>query len=285
MSTRNRFPSARAARAISSIEPFPSDDQVEWQCSSPTRSPTSTSCREASVPGRLELATVLAQLRRDQLVAQEAVELFLGPEAVHLTRLGDRDAVLRDREPSPLGLLAERDVVVSRPREVLQQAAEVLRRDDSQVEPEPLLRDDGGLRVAVRGHLEHPGQRDEVRRQRRGVGGGRDHVEIPEGLLPAPHASRARDVDRRRGARGAPRRRRGRPGGRRRAGRGAPAPAPVPSRARRGCAPRSSHRGPAGPGRAAARPPPAARRGSSRRAPARSARRSSARGRAGGRTG
>ena len=76
--------------------------------------------------------------------------------------------------------------------------AVVLGRHDAQVEPEALLRDDGRLRVAVRGDLEHPRQRDEVPDQRGRVGRGRDHVEVAEGLAPSADAPGARDLDRRR---------------------------------------------------------------------------------------
>ena len=118
--------------------------------------------REAAVARGAELARVLAQLRRDRLVAQEAVQAVLVGEPVDLARLDHGDAVLGDGEAASLCLLAERDVVVLRAREVLEQAAVVLRRHDAQVDAESLLRDDRRLRVAARGDLEHPGQGDEV---------------------------------------------------------------------------------------------------------------------------
>ena len=175
---------------------MPSDDQSEWQWSSPTRSYLDQR-RQIAVPGSLELAGVLAQLGRDRLVAEEAVELLLVREPVHLAGLDHRDAVLGDRQAAALGLLAERDVVILRSREVLEQAAVVLGRHDTQVEPHPLLRHDGRLRVAPGCDLEHPGQRDEVRDQRRGVGRRCDHVEVAERLTAAAHAAGARDLDRR----------------------------------------------------------------------------------------
>ena len=154
--------------------------------------------RQAAVARGLELAAVLAQLGRDEGVAEEAVELLLGAEAVHLARLDHGDAVLGDGQSATLRVLAQRDVVVLRAGEVLEQAAVVLGRHDAKVEPEALLRHDGRLRVAVRRDLEHPRQLDEVREQRRRVGCGRDHVEIAERLAPAPHAPGGRDLDRRR---------------------------------------------------------------------------------------
>ena len=245
----------------------------------PRRAPGS-----AAVARGPELAAVLAQLGRDERVAEEAVELVLGREAVHLARLDHGDAVLRDGQPAALRVLAQRDVVVLRAREVLEQAAVVLGRHDAQVEPEPLLRHDGRLRVAVGGDLEHPRQLDEVREQRGRVGRGRDHVEVAEGLASPPHAAGGRDLDRRRVRaerlddvahdRQALRR----------AARAAPARGRSPSRAPRGSAPRSSRRAPGACARVAAPPPRAARRASSRRARARSGPRSSGRDPGGGGT-
>ena len=144
---------------------------------------------------RLELAAVLPQLGRDERVAEKRIEGLLVPKRVHLARLDHRDAVLGDREPAALRVLAHRDVVLLRAGEVLEQAPVALRGDDPQVEAQSLLRDHGRLRLAARHDLEHPGQPDEMPGQRRGVGGRRDHVEVAERLLPAPHAARLGDVD------------------------------------------------------------------------------------------
>ena len=64
--------------------------------------------RQPALAGRLELAGVLAELRRDRVVAEKAVELVLAPEPMDLAGLDHRDAVLRDRQAAPLGLLAKR---------------------------------------------------------------------------------------------------------------------------------------------------------------------------------
>ena len=190
---------ARARRprsAISSIVALPSADQVEWQCISPRRSPSSTS--RGSVPARAASSSppFSRSSGRDEAVAEEGVQRLLVAERVHLARLDDGDAVLGDREPAPLSLLAQRDVVLLRAGEVLQQVAVALRRHDAEVEPEALLADHGRLRVAVGDDLEHPGQPDEVRGQRGGVGRGRDHVEIAERLATPARAARLGDVDR-----------------------------------------------------------------------------------------
>ena len=169
-----------------------------WQCSSPRRSSELDERGQLALSRGVELAGVLPQLRRHELVAEEPVELLLGGERLHLAGLGDRDAVLRDRETAADRLLAERDVVLLRAGEVLQQVAEALRRHDAQVEPEPLLRHDRRLRVAVRDDLEHARQGREERRQRGRVGRRGDHVEVSEALAPAAHAAGLRHLDRRR---------------------------------------------------------------------------------------
>ena len=114
--------------------------------------------RQLAAPRRLELAVVLAQLRRDRLVAEELVERVLVLGAEDLAGLDGGDAVLGDREPAPHRLLAHRDVVLLRAGEVLEQVPVRLGRDDAQVEAEPVGGDDRRLRVAVRGDLLHPRQ-------------------------------------------------------------------------------------------------------------------------------
>ena len=95
---------------------------------------------QPTVPRGVELAARLPQLRRDPLVAQEPVELLLGGEPTgHLARLDHRHPVLENPEASSLRILAERDVVVLRPREVLEQAAEVLGWHDTEVDTDALL--------------------------------------------------------------------------------------------------------------------------------------------------
>jgi hypothetical protein len=69
--------------------------------------------RQLAVPRRLELAAVLAQLRRDEVVAEEAVQLLLGarvnvsPVSVFCTPYS-RPRACADRR------LAQRDVVILR---------------------------------------------------------------------------------------------------------------------------------------------------------------------------
>jgi len=75
---------------------------------------------------------------------------------------------------------------------MLEQVAVRLRRDDAQVEPVAVVRDDGGLRVSLRSDLDDPPQRREVVDQRRGIAGGGDDVEVADRLLPAARAARAR---------------------------------------------------------------------------------------------
>ncbi len=153
--------------------------------------------RQLAAPRRLQLAGVLAQLRRDRLVAEELVHRVLVGAPEDLARLDVRDAVLRDREPAPHGVLAHRDVVVLRPGEVLEEVAERLRRNDAQVEAVPVVRDDRRLRVALRSDVDDPAEAREMPGQVGRIRRARDDVEIAERLLPAPHRPRLRHVDRR----------------------------------------------------------------------------------------
>ena len=72
--------------------------------------------RQLAAACSLELAAVLAQLRRNRLIAEELVDRVLVLAREHLARLDRRDAVLGDREPAPHRVLAHRDVVVLRAR-------------------------------------------------------------------------------------------------------------------------------------------------------------------------
>ena len=154
--------------------------------------------RKLASPGSLQLAGVLAQLRRDRLVAEELVHRVLVGAAEDVARLDRRDAVLRDREPAPHGLLAHGDVVSLRAREVLEEVAERLGRDDTQVEAVPVARDDRRLRVPLRRDVDDPAQAREMPGQVGGIRRARDDVEVAERLLPAPHRAGLRDRDRRR---------------------------------------------------------------------------------------
>src|SRR5579859_4329501 len=151
--------------------------------------------RQLTLPRRLELARVLTQLRRDRLVAEELVDRVLVGAAKDIPGLDVRDAVLRDREPTPHGVLAHRDVVVLRPGEVLEEIAERLGRNDAQVEAVAVARDDGRLRVALRRDVDDPAQAREALRQVGGVRRARDDVEVAVRLLAAAHRPRLRDVE------------------------------------------------------------------------------------------
>ena len=71
--------------------------------------------RQPAFPRHVQLAAVLAQLGRDEGVAEIRIEVRLVGERVDFTRLGDRDAVLGNREAPPDSVLAEGDVVVLEP--------------------------------------------------------------------------------------------------------------------------------------------------------------------------
>src|ERR671910_19869 len=149
---------------------------------------------QGAVPGCSQLAGALAELRRDPRVAQLLVEVLLGSRGQHLAGLDVLDPVLRDREASLDGVLAEIDVVALRAREMLEQVSVRVGRDDAEVEDEPVVRDDRGLRLPVRLDLRDPRELREVLRQSYGVGGRGDDVEVLHGLGAAPDRSGLGDL-------------------------------------------------------------------------------------------
>ena len=117
---------------------------------------------------------------------------------MHLAALDLGDPVLGDGQPTPDGGFAQRDVVVLRAREVLQQVPVRLRRNDSEVEAQSILRDDRRLRPAARRHLDHPWRRAERIEQRLRVGGSGDQVEVADRLAMTAGGAGDRHPERRR---------------------------------------------------------------------------------------
>ena len=160
-------------------------------CRSPRRSSTRDELRRDEA-GR-QLAAVLAQLGLGVGEAEALVDRLLGRAAQRLAGLVVEDPVLADVQPAPHGRLAQRDVVRRRAGEVLQQVAEVLRRDDAQVDRQ------AGVRAPARGVLVGRRRRlDEVElaeraHQRAGVARRRDDVEVLDGVGLA--ARRAGELD------------------------------------------------------------------------------------------
>ena len=118
--------------------------------------------RQDTVPRRLELAQVLAELRWDVLVAQEVVERLLAAGLEDLAGLDLLDAVLGDREPTPDRVLTQRDVVVLRAGEVLEEISVQTGRDDAEIEAQPVVRDHRRLRLAPGSDLLDPVKLREV---------------------------------------------------------------------------------------------------------------------------
>ena len=114
-----------------------------------------------------------------------------------LAGLDDGDRVLGDRVAATHRVLAQRDVVVLRAGEVLQQVAVALRRHDAQVEAQPVVRDDRRLGRALGGDVDHPAKRAEVVDERLRVGRRRDDVEVAHRLAHAARRAGERDLDRR----------------------------------------------------------------------------------------
>ena len=94
---------------------------------------------QRSVAGSGELAAILAQLRRDPVVPEKAVDVLLARKMVLLAGLDLGDRVLRYRVAAPDRVLAQCDVVVLRAGEVLEQVAVALRGYDPKVEPGPVV--------------------------------------------------------------------------------------------------------------------------------------------------
>ena len=134
-------------RVLAVAAPVAVQVQVAAQVAGSTSSGRLVGARE------LELAVVLAQLGRDRLVAEVAVDLVLVAGAEDLAALDVLDAPLRDAHAAPLGVLAHAHVVALRAREVLQQVAVALGRHDAQVELDAVVREHRGLGGAVAEHL------------------------------------------------------------------------------------------------------------------------------------
>ena len=151
---------------------------------------------ELAVARRGDLRRSLAQLRRRGAVAEVRVELVLALVRDTSAGLDSRDSVLRDRQPAPLRVLAKRDVVVLRAREVLEDVPVALRRHDTQVEAKGIVRNDRRLRVTARHDLGNPVAGAKRVDQRCRVARSRDEVEVAHGLAAAADASGLRDGDR-----------------------------------------------------------------------------------------
>ena len=146
---------------MSSSVSLPSD-HVVCVCRSPRRSASSTSSGSVPFARSSELAAVLAQLRRDPVVPEEAVDVLLAREVLLLAGLDDGDRVLGDGVAASNGVLAQRDVVVLRAGEVLQQVAVALGRHDAQVEARAVVRDDRRLRRPFGRDVDDQAERAEV---------------------------------------------------------------------------------------------------------------------------
>ena len=126
---------------------------------------------QAALARGIDLATVLAQLRRDPRQPHRGVDVRFGltrhPRAGRFVE----DAVLADLQSAARRHLAQPHVVRLGAREVLQRRAERLGRDDTQVDREPLLVTHGDLCLAACGDLGHRRQAhqrlDDPRRLRR----------------------------------------------------------------------------------------------------------------------
>ena len=224
----------------------------------------------AAVGGGLELAAVLPQLRLDVGQAQRGVDRLLAGALERLAGGVVEHAVLRHVQAAPHGRLAQRHVVRARAGEVLEQVAELLGRDDAQVDLDARCGSGPARRRCPMPATDSiSGSADERLDQRVRVGRRGDDVEVLAGVGHAPRRAGQLDLGRTRDARAAPRRSARRPPARGRAPRGARPRRPAWPRARRGCSPRPWARSPSACAGARPRPPRAARRASRCPAPRR----------------
>ncbi len=183
-------PRARTASTTSSSECLPSPLQSLCRWRSPRMSAELDELGQLVRARQLELAVVLAQLGRDRLVAEVAVDLVLVRRAEDLAALGVLDAPLRDAHAASLGVLAHAHVVALRAGEVLQEVAVALERHDAQVELHAVVGQDRRLRRAVAEHLGDERLLDQPGGQRRAVARGGDHVHVAHRLGAPPQRAR-----------------------------------------------------------------------------------------------
>src|SRR5262252_4602319 len=101
----------------------------------------------------LDLARVLAQLRRDPWQVHRGEDRLLGVSGHPL--LASEHTVLVELQPARLRELADRDVVRLRAREVVERRAEALWGNDSEVDLQPALEDHRRPSGARSAHLLH----------------------------------------------------------------------------------------------------------------------------------
>ncbi len=141
--------------------------------------------RQRAVGGGLELPAALAQLGRDPRVAQPLVDLLLGRALQRRAVLVAQDPVLAHVQPAPDRGLAQLHVVGLRAREVLQDVAELLRRDDPQVHLHARVRDHPRAGLARGGDALDQRQLGQCRDQRLDVARRGDDVDVL-GRVPHP---------------------------------------------------------------------------------------------------
>ena len=121
------------------------------------------------------------------------VDLLLGRAAQRLAGGVVEDPVLGDVQAAPHRRLAQRDVVRLGAREVLQHVAELVGLDDLEVDLHAGVREHARAGVARRLHRLDQRQLGQRGRQRSGIVGGGDDVEVLDGVGLAPQ--RAGDLD------------------------------------------------------------------------------------------
>ena len=152
-------------------------------------SPSVTSFGKPMSARSLELAAALAQLRLDVVEPEPRIDLLLGRAGMRLTCLVVFDAVLAHVKALLHCVLAQRDVVLLGAGEMLEEVAELLRRDDPQLDCDAVVGDDPRAGVADRAGFEHDVEVRERLPEGARIGGARDDVDVLAGVGPAAQAS------------------------------------------------------------------------------------------------
>ena len=150
--------------------------------------------------GQLDLAAVLAHLRRNAVEAQLGVDLVFGLAGHPLVALERRQAVLVQRESHAQRALAQRDVVVLAAGEILHGSAEGFRRQQADIYLHAVAQLDADFVLALRQRLQDAGEGEDARDERLAllaVGGslaGDQDVEVADGLAAAAQRAGGRDL-------------------------------------------------------------------------------------------
>src|SRR5208283_2206580 len=135
-----------------------------------------------------DLAPIFAQFRRHPGKPERAVNLLFGPSRNH--RAVALQTVLVEQEATPLGNPPQMHIVRLRAGKIGQRRAETLWGHDAQIDLQTVFQHDGRFRPARPGYLGDTWKGDEMLRDRGGIRGRGNDIEVADRLAPAPKAAR-----------------------------------------------------------------------------------------------